>query len=350
MRKDVVVGLMVSKKRYREKVLKKYSHYNDLGVKLISFAPKDINWKKKKVRALIMDNGLVMELTLPFPQVVFNRCYKIRKNIIRRMASIIGKNKVFNHINHLNKWDIYRILEKTALKEYLPYTCLYEEEQFREVLRTNKLIFLKPCFGNQGRGVYRIEHCKDGLRISENSLPPMHILRLDNAQLPREIEELLENKQYIVQSGIPMTLLDEQFFDLRILVQKNGYGNWEITNMISRFAYKQYYNTSIVERVERAEVVLDTLFPPDKSKKIVQSLRNLSIQVVTKLEEEIGPMAELNVDYGIDSNGALWIIEVNGKPNKNLYKGILDDQELRTIYQRPLEYAIFRTLSSAEDI
>ena len=201
-----MVGLMVSKKRYREKVLKKYSHYNDLGVKLISFAPKDINLEKKKVSALIMDNGLVMERTIPFPQVVFNRCYKIRKNTIRRMASIIGKNKVFNHINHLNKWDIYRILEKTALKEYLPYTCLYEEEQFREVLRTNKLIFLKPCLGNQGRGVYRIEHCKDVIRISENRKKPCHqsiYLRLDNAQLPREIDELLKNKQYIVQSGIP---------------------------------------------------------------------------------------------------------------------------------------------------
>ena len=99
-------------------------------------------------------------------------------------------------------------------------------------------------------------------------------------------------------------------------------------------------------------MILDTLFPPDKSKKDSSVPPKMSsIQVVTKLEEEIGQMAELNVDYGIDSNGALWIIkEVNGKPNKNLYKGILDDQELRTIYQRPLEYALFQTQSSAEDI
>src|SRR6185437_16786033 len=120
---------------------------------------------------------------LPFPHVVFNRCYANRTKTIRRIERIIGENKIFNYMNCFNKWDIYKILKKTKVKKYLPYTCLYKEKRVQKVFRSNSLIFLKPCIGNQGSGVYRIEQNNEQIRISENSLPPKYIWHLDNEEL-----------------------------------------------------------------------------------------------------------------------------------------------------------------------
>lgn len=69
-------------KKPKEIILKKYNRYNDLGHMLISFVSKGINWKKKNIRALIMEDGLVKEQICPFPWVVINRCYSNRRKTI----------------------------------------------------------------------------------------------------------------------------------------------------------------------------------------------------------------------------------------------------------------------------
>jgi hypothetical protein len=344
---NLTVGIMVCRRKHRKSVLKIYSRYNNLDVNLISFSLDDIDWKKKKIHALHMKRDVVKEDFVPLPQVIYNRCYFVREKIIHRLEKMIGENKIYNRITRLNKWHVYRILESsTRLKEYLPYTCLYDEEQLQKSFQNNKVMYLKPCLGHKGKGVYRLEVLNDQLKVSQDSLPPRYTWRFDDKLLSKKVSQLLNGKQYILQNGVSLTQIDERHFDLRVLVQKNVSGDWEITNIVSREAYKQYYNTSICEKVHFAEDALKFLFPINEIKIILDKLLNISKDTATILDKELGTLAELSIDFGIDVNGGLWIIEVNGKPQKSLYRDLLDIQERSTVYRKPLEYALFLYESS----
>ncbi|WP_373316393.1 YheC/YheD family protein [Siminovitchia terrae] len=51
---------------------------------------------------------------------------------------------------------------------------------------------------------------------------------------------MLKDKQYILQSGIHLTQFNKKHFYLRILVQKNDSGNWEITNMSVQYIVQMF--------------------------------------------------------------------------------------------------------------
>ncbi|MBD0382215.1 YheC/YheD family endospore coat-associated protein [Paenibacillus sedimenti] len=350
MKIGTTVGIMVPRKRQRKAVLRTYNKYNNLDISLACFIPEDINWKKKKILALCMDKGVIKERVISFPQAVYNCCYLNQRKTIERMERIIGKNKTFNYLNRLNKWEVYRILESTHLRRFLPHTCIYKREQLQKTFDKHKLVYLKPCLGHHGNGVFRLELLNENLRISEDSLPPRYIWRLDDKQLAGKVERLLKGKQYIVQSGISMTLFNDKYFDLRALVQKNEQGDWDITSIVSRLAYKQYYNTSVYEEVHITEVIMHSLFPPDESIKIMKTIQDVSIQAAAELEKGIGLMAEVSVDYGLDINGALWIIEMNGKPQKKIYNDVAGIGDRSAMYRRPLEYASYLAAQSTTSI
>ena len=52
-------------------------------------------------------------------------------------------------------------------------------------------------------------------------------------------------------------------------------------------------------------------------------------------------LGEICVDFALDEEGNLWIIEVNGKPDKNLFFYLKDEQLLKRLYSAPFKYAYF---------
>jgi hypothetical protein len=309
---------------------------------LCSFAAEDIEWVQKKVLALFYINNEWKEEKVILPNVVYNRCYTAGKNIICGLESLIGENKCFNHKNLLSKWEVYNILKGTILEGHLPKTNLYDEDNLKQMLLDNNLLFLKPCYGNQGRGVYRVEKLQDGnINVSQDSLPPRFIFRNDE-KLNEDLSKLMsKNKKYIIQQGILFIQFNNKYFDLRALVQKNINGIWEVSNIVSRIAYESYYNTSIIKEVSDAETILQTLFPDIEVNEMLNRLNFLSIKAAEELDSRIKSMAELSVDFGVDKKGKLWIIEVNGFPFKKIYNRLPNLKSRDLIYKRPLEFAYF---------
>ncbi|HZG14356.1 MAG TPA: YheC/YheD family protein, partial [Candidatus Bathyarchaeia archaeon] len=57
------------------------------------------------------------------------------------------------------------------------------------------------------------------------------------------------------------------------------------------------------------------------------------------LEQYHGRLVELGIDIGIDTNGHVWIIEVNSKPGRTVFRQISDRMaRIRSISQ-PVKYA-----------
>ena len=53
--------------------------------------------------------------------------------------------------------------------------------------------------------------------------------------------------------------------------------------------------------------------------KIIQTIRDLSAQLPSLLEEGFGRLGELGIDFGVDTKGRVWILEVNSKPGRRAF-------------------------------
>ncbi|MBP1992271.1 YheC/YheD family endospore coat-associated protein [Paenibacillus eucommiae] len=288
-----------------------------------------------------MNKGIWKQSQFPFPDAVYNRSYNKKTISIRRLEKVIGKNKCFNIINFFDKWDLYKLLAPSNLKAYVPDTFLYNEVNISELLEKYKLVYIKPAYGFKGKSVYRVELTDHGdIHISLHSLAPRYICR-KNESIKNKLDKLLGHNKYMVQQGIPMSQLDHQYFDIRALVQKGILGEWTVSSMACRVAYENYFNTSMCETVQDAAEILPRIVSPEKMEEIFQTIYKVSIEAAQEAETHMGSLGELSVDFVLDEQRKLWIIELNGKPQKDIYKDLKSLKHEKLIYSRPLEYAYY---------
>lgn len=342
-----LVGILVAKRNRRIKTLELYQKYRDLNLRLFAFSPADILWKKQRIIGLTRMKNRWIELTFPFPHAVYNRSFNKKKITIRRLEQSIGKNKCFNTINYFNKWEIYSILKQSALHSHVPDTFLLHQENILELINKYRYVFIKPIYGSKGTSVHRVELKENGdIHISLHSLAPMYICRKDE-NIQQRMEDLFKGNKYVVQQGIRMKKLNRHDFDIRVLVQKGPVGEWTVSAVTCRVAYEHYFNTSMFSAVSDFEEVAPQILSSEETNKILQSLHEVSITAAQEAEYRMGLLGEISVDYGIDEQNKLWIIELNGKPQKIIYNCPSCKKYNELIYKKPLEYA--RYLSRQEN-
>lgn len=65
----------------------------------------------------------------------------------------------------------------------------------------------------------------------------------------------------------------------------------------------------------------------------------LSLTITGALEERYGRLGELGIDYGIDRDGNIWLLEVNSRPGRASFFQIRQPKCAFRAINRPLEYA-----------
>jgi hypothetical protein len=337
-----LIGILVTKKNSRKRTLQLYQRYHNLNLKLYAFTPADILWKEQRIIGLSLRKGIWKQNSFPFPHVVYNRSFNKKLITIQRLEKAIGRNKCFNNINFFNKWDLYNLLEQSTLKPYVPDTFLYNEVKVSELLEKYKLIYIKPSYGFKGKSVYRVELTDNGeIHIALHSLAPRYICR-KNEDIQEKLDEFLGLEKYLVQQGIQ---LNHRHFDIRVLVQKDILGEWTVSTKTCRVAYENYFNTSMCEAIYDVAEIFPRLFTPEKMKETLRSLDEVSLKAAQEAETHMGSLGELSVDFVLDEQRKLWIIELNGKPQKNIYNDIKRFKHKNLIYSRPLEYAYYLSQS-----
>lgn len=337
-----LIGIMVSNKKARESIFKLYKKHFNLPGKLFIFARSDILWEKKKIIGLYQVGNTLIERYFPFPDAVYNRCYNKSMNTVNRINEIVGSDRCFNCKSWFDKWQVYNLLSKSNLKPHIPDTFLLNRVDIKELLCKYKLMFIKPSYGYLGKNLYRLELKKnEDIYISNQSLAPKFVCR-NYEDIRQRLAEILEDEDYIIQQGIYSDKADGQHYDVRVLVQKNIGGSWVISNKVCRVAHELYYNTAVYDSIYEADVFFDRVFTsPDIKKAVNNSIDEISLNAAKAMEKGIGLLGELSVDLVLDEEMNLWIIEINGKPQKKIYQDINQFKNQHLPYQYPLEYAYY---------
>lgn len=323
-----------------------------MGAEVFLFGPQDVHVAERKIRGYVPAQTGWKSKWYNWPDIVIDRYryYPVPKH---SLYLPFRKQNWFRYANNRfsNKFRVHQVLEQDPkLSRWLPQTLPYSRENLISMLKRHGIIYLKPTNGTGGRSILRVERRQGGYllqgRTKEQGKRNVKLSAL--SALCKKLEYWMEhekngNEQFFLQQGLQLSLVPDRTVDARLLVQKDGSGQWRLTGMGIRIGPRSSSTSNLHGggTATSAAAFLSERFGQEEAERIILECKQLAIQTVTRIEEHYGPMMEFGFDLGIDVQGRVWIIEINPKPGREIFRQLGQKQRYRQAVQRPLEYALY---------
>ncbi|SMF76505.1 Glutathione synthase/RimK-type ligase, ATP-grasp superfamily [Paenibacillus uliginis N3/975] len=327
----------------------------ELGLDVFVFTPADVNSSQGLIHALQFnpDTGSWTRRWRPFPHMIYDRC-RIQKS--ERFQQLLRFRSRYRHLLFLNrplrnKWTVHQTLSGLKrFRPHLPDTMLVSSiGDVNRMLGKHHAVYLKPINGTGGRGILRISksigvHGSYEIRGRNTNRSIITPKRLPAAMLSSFLSGWDIKGRYLVQEGIPLELPSGRVHDYRMLVQKNGFGEWEVTGCVGRVGAINSVTSNLHGggRATGMNELLDEWIPEiQKREKVREDSAMLGVDVSRYLEEKYGALCELALDLAVDKSGRILLLEVNPKPSREVFSQVGDKDAYRVSLIRPLEYALW---------
>ncbi|WAA08731.1 YheC/YheD family protein [Fervidibacillus albus] len=317
------------------------------GLDVYRFLPEAIDERKKVITGwrFFKEEKTWLSDRFSYPNFIYDRCFYRNEDEQKQFESKVkslqhNPNTLFLTYDLPDKWTFYEIMKHNELiKPYLPDTSYAKNaKQLLKEAKEKGKILLKPAFGFAGRGIFVIEHKKDEFVVKtvkgKNTLEKSS----DGKNVGRWLQALIDKRSYIVQPFLNLSDDSNRPFDLRLLLQKDGQGNWNVRGKVLRFGKGKGIISNLHAGGE--PVPYDKWrerFPASKIAFIENEIHELTSTIPPLLETIFRPLVELGIDLGIDQNGAVWLLEVSGKPGRNVYFK-LDRNVYASLCEAPVQY------------
>ncbi|PNT94227.1 YheC/YheD family protein [Clostridium thermosuccinogenes] len=256
----------------------------------------------------------------PYPSAIY-RSIGLSEKWKNHFLSVIG-DKMFNS-RYFSKWEMYQWFSgdmgRYESHINIPYTQLYQS--YQDVLDlTEKFgkIYVKPVSGLQGRGVVRISREDGAMVFQYREQGENYRIELKD---PDEIIDFITKRfyqgRYLIQQGIDLLRYRGRIIDFRCVVQKDQSGKWVCKAIIGRCGDRESVVSNIssggtafpaVEILKRAMSSSE-----DEVLSMEEKIRDFAVRTCNTLDEYGINCGDLGVDVGIDSQGNLWLIEINNR-------------------------------------
>lgn len=309
----------------------------DHGIVLV-FSAEGINQEQLCLKGHIYDSEEKdwKEGVFPYPDAIYKRM-GLKRSLLNHLKDQIG-NKIFNETS-FSKGKVYQYLsEAKNIKPYLPFTQRYQTPQdVIELIKTFPSVFLKPIHGSYGKNTYQISLKEPSTYIIKHRAEGRNYESVLNAhELKEYLTSHLGRKKYIVQQGLNITFRDDKVIDYRLYLSKNTSGSWECTGWIAKAGVPNSIvsNHSSGGSVINADELLRECLggDPDLAERTKQKAHAVACRAAACLEEKSGKQfGYFGVDLAVDTNGQVWIIEMNHRYVDDKLPLAIGDQ---TLYEK----------------
>lgn len=318
-----------------------------LNLRVVGLGPEDLHRRRRRVEALLWDprRSRFTGGELPLPDLVWNRLKGTSGGLAAAQLRELGV-PLLNQVT-LNKWEAVQVLSRDpVLRSRMPHTRLLgDPEDALEMVNRHGRAYLKPVVGSMGRGILRLLQANG--RLLGQAVDRASGGVRSEVLKPRDLEDWLEQytdgRRYLVQQGLHLEVFGGRTTDIRILVQKDGWGQWQITGMGARVGAPGRFTSNLHTGGTGIPVpkLLAALMPADPARQaeVMANIRQLCLHLCRVLEEAMGPLGELGIDIGLEPDGSLWYIEHNYYPGRSIFRHLGDHAAWLLAHRRPLEYA-----------
>lgn len=283
-------------------------------------------------------------VSYPVPDVVYDRAFRnpaIAGTIARLRRTGV---RVFN--GRLgSKWRQCRIARADPeLRAFVPPT-----RRMRSVgdlgmfLSRYGAAYVKPTGGGMGKGIWRIERQGGGYLVRHTDRRSrMRGFRTRSVySIYRSIRRY--GGPFIVQPRLQLIRWEGAIADVRVLMQKDISGEWQMTGAGVRAGRRAgiVSNLSGGGRSLPLNEVLENAFPGDteRVRELTSQVKEVALRIARRFDRFIASLGELGIDLGIDTRGRIWFLEVNSKTGRTLFHRLASGTAGQDADRRPMEYA-----------
>ncbi|OEG00063.1 hypothetical protein BHF71_06350 [Vulcanibacillus modesticaldus] len=354
MEKALLLGIMVCKTKnlFSEKDFYKLLQKAGEKLKIIVyvFYPNQIDWKTNKVKGFQYNFSLNKweDQWFPLPDFIYDRCFYSSSHSYLAYKPYIKKLKEQKKIRFLGnglkgKWSVYKILSSNPeFIKYLPKTAIYNDSTQLFQWLADFPIVLKPTGGSHGKGIIKIDFKDNNYQIVGRDINNNKINQQirDQDILGDWVNLFIDKRSYLIQQYLDLITLNNEPYDIRVLVQKNQYGKWEITGSAVRIGDAANITSNLHGggQVQNTESLLIKQFGKQKAKEILKQIKQLAESIPSYIESVHGNLFELGLDLGVDLSGKVWIIEANSKPGRKVFSLLGKVEERKKSLIQPLVY------------
>lgn len=329
-----------------------------LGIDVYVFSPDSYDPASGTLIGCRLEGGSWQPSRVPLPDVVYDRSFPKSADSRRRCAaalSALGERKRHERINGRlpSKLRVYDCLRGySSIAPYLPATAPYRNISQLEYLLPDlpRGAVLKPAAGMQGRGFLHIEapySSSTELIVrgrTRNNVSFKQAFRSFPA-LEQWLQSFMGSSPFLIQPYLPLRTADDRPYDIRVLLQKDEKGQWQVSGSAARLGQPESL-TSNLHGGGSAQPAADTLaasFMRTKAEHLLAKIHTISGQTAVLLEENFGRFGELAFDFGLEPSGKLWLLEVNAKPGRDAFRQTGDRAAATLSITRLLQYARYLT-------
>jgi hypothetical protein len=294
--------------------------------------------------------------SIPWPDVIWDRGRYQQGRRFEDYRLLRANMLAAQHLDHhaprwmngpfLNKWRMHRLIAADAnCPFHTPDTIAFDHpEQTRALttfLQQHPICYFKPVNGTGGRGMLRIEQRNSRylLRGVTATRQPVSAQLQDRNQLLRWLSGWIRlpmnavyRQRFLLQQAISTVRDSDQcVHDFRVLAQKNAQGSWQISGMGMRVGGPNQISSNLHQQGRALAVASDH----------VSLLHQTSLHIAEWIEQQaaIHPQCEFGIDLAVDPKGTAYLLEINPKPGRKLFRIIGDQHAVRQSYECPLAYA-----------
>ncbi|MFP5107843.1 YheC/YheD family protein [Neobacillus sp. C211] len=345
------IGIIISSQLYREldrgnqpKVLAFYEE----GGKINNLIPvylrlEDLQPGEPETTGFVMNiNGEYQKYTIPKPFVIHNRGYHWTKDAKKQIKMLLAEGLIiFNEWNQYGKHKAHKLLmESEEIRPHLPETVRFNLGNMVKMMGKHRELIIKPNSGTFGKRNMRATRLNDTEWLLSYPQQDMWLEEMYSSdQLPLKIGSLLTSGLYIIQERIQLAEYNNNPFDLRVTVQRNEDGEWQVTGMVGKVAKTGSFVTNVARGgiCISLEDILRNL-PYLDEKQVVADVEQVSLMVAKQMGNQIDNLADLGLDVGITADGFPMFIECNARDLRLAFRHALMFETWRETYITPICY------------
>lgn len=358
------VGVLLNRAMYKgipagktqTEVLSFYEEGGKLhGLKPCYFRLEDLQPGRSTLWAYVKKGDKYRRMIVPVPRVIHNRALYFsdaEKRKLNRLAN--GKSIIFNHWNRYSKPYIQELLwSDPLLRPHLAHTMSGTQENLQVMMKKYSRLFIKPNSGSIGFGIMQLARQKDGWRLAYASYENKKRIwrHLDfKGSIPAMLRMKLRSGKYHIQQQLPLATYKGSPFDLRVSVQKNRSGHWQVTGIVGKAAPRGRFLSNVGQggRVYPLSALL-----ADHSRlnygTVKKAVETFALRIVYRLERSIEGLADVGLDIGITTDGTPLFIECNGRDQRYSFRNGKMIREWKATYANPIGYARYLLAREREE-
>ncbi|WP_165861122.1 YheC/YheD family protein [Paenibacillus paeoniae] len=297
-------------------------------------------------------NGAWVRQSMPLPDIVYDRTFfhsKRDRLQCEEALSAIHARKAHQRINGSlpSKPIVYtRLAEDDTLARHIPPTTRYVTEELASFLASHGgKALIKPAAGMQGRGVILIRQSlwDDTVAVKGRTRDNRSFERIfpNLVELKKRLARFMGNSPFLLQPYLNLRDDKERPYDIRALLQKNGEGKWRLTGTAARIGRSGSLTSNLHGGGEVSDscTLLSANFGKPMAERLLRKIHTISGHTAIRLEHGFGRFGELAMDFGIEPDGSIWLLEVNSKPGREAFRQTAPLTAYTASIERPIHYA-----------